>query len=132
MKKVTGLGGIFFKSKDVEATRKWYEHHLGIPSGEFGANFAWRDAEHPETGKKYTAWNPFRQDSGYFDPGEQEFMINYRVDNLEDLMAELLSAGVHQVGEIELYPYGKFAWIIDCDGRKVELWEPVDKELGLE
>lgn len=132
MKKVTGIGGVFFKCNDVDSTRQWYERHLGIPSGEYGGHFEWRDAEHPESGKKYTAWNPFRQDSNYFDPGEQEFMINYRVEDLEKLIGEMTANGVRQIGEIEYYPYGKFAWIIDCDGRKVELWEPVDKELGLE
>lgn len=131
MKKVTGLGGVFFKSQDPEASKKWYEEHLGIESGEYGAHFKWKDHDHPDrTG--YTAWNPFSDQTRYFEPGVQEFMVNYRVADLEGLLKELLAKGVKQVGTIESYPYGKFAWIIDCDGRKVELWEPVDEELGLE
>lgn len=132
MKKVTGIGGLFFRSKDAPSTRAWYEKHLGIASGEYGGHFSWRDADDPDKGVCYTAWNIFREDSDYFHPGEQEFMINYRVENLEQLVEELRNQGVVQVGQIEYYPYGKFAWILDCDDRKVELWEPVDKELGIE
>lgn len=132
MKKVTGIGGIFFKSKDPAASKRWYEQHLGIVSGEYGAHFEWLQVDEPERGKCYTAWNPFREETNYFDPGSQEFMVNYRVDDLESLLVSLREDGVVQVGQTEYFPYGKFAWILDCDGRKIELWEPVDRELGLE
>lgn len=132
MKKVTAIGGVFFKTQEVKATREWYARHLGIESGPYGAHFSWLDPEAPGDGKHFTAWNPFSKETTYFDPGKQEFMMNYRVADLEALLEELQREGVKQVGDIEFYPYGKFAWILDCDGRKVELWEPVDRELGLE
>ncbi len=126
MKRVTGIGGIFFESSDPEKTKEWYKKHLGIKSGKFGGTFEWRKTE--GKGKKgYTAWSPFTQDTEYFNPSEREFMINYRVDDLEELLRILEEEGVEVVGEIEEYEYGKFGWIIDPDGTKIELWEPNDK-----
>ena len=125
MKKVTGLGGIFYKVKDVEKHKAWYQKHLGIESDQYGGHFKWRDQDDPNK-ECLTAWSPFDKDTDYFDPSDQQFMINYRVEDLEKLMEELIAAGVQQVGEIQSYEYGKFAWILDPDGYKVELWEPVD------
>jgi predicted enzyme related to lactoylglutathione lyase len=123
-KKVTGLGGIFFKCNDPKAQREWYSKHLGIASTEYGATFDWRDKDHPEQIGQ-TAWNPFKQDTKYFEPSEKEFMINYRVENLVELLEELKKEGVTQVGELQVYDYGKFAHIMDPEGNKIELWEAV-------
>ncbi len=123
MKRVTGIGGIFFKSKDPEKTKAWYEKHLGIESGEHGGGFNWREAEDPSK-EGFTAWSVFPGESTYFGPSEKEFMFNYRVENLELLLEELKKEGVEIVGEMESYSYGKFGWIMDPEGRKIELWEP--------
>lgn len=125
MKRVTGIGGVFFKSEDPERSKAWYKKHLGIESGQYGGVFEWRHAAEKEK-KGYTAWGPFKKDTKYFDPSEREFMINYRVANLEKLLESLREEGVQVVGEIEEYEYGKFGWIIDPDGTKIELWEPKD------
>ena len=125
MKRVTGIGGIFFKSKDPEKIKKWYRDHLGIKSNEYGGGFIWRDYhKKDETG--YTAWSPFPDKTEYFDPGKKEFMFNYRVDNLVELLKVLKEEGIEQVGEMEEFEYGKFAWIMDPEGNKIELWEPKD------
>ncbi|WP_421773973.1 VOC family protein [Gracilimonas sp.] len=126
-KRVTGLGGIFFKSKDPETSREWYRKHLGIDNGKYGGCFEWRHAEAPDK-KGFTAWSVFDQDTEYTNPSEKEFMINYRVENLEQLLATLEEEGVEVVGEMEVYDYGKFGWIMDPNGIKIELWEPNDTE----
>jgi predicted enzyme related to lactoylglutathione lyase len=128
MKKVTGLGGIFYKVKDTESHKEWYRKNLGIESDQYGGKFIWRDDNDPSK-KCLTAWSPFSSDTRYFDPGKQDFMINYRVENLDELLKELKQEGVEIVGEPELTDYGKFAWIIDPDGYKVELWEANDDPL---
>jgi hypothetical protein len=89
--------------------------------------FEWKEVDHP-AGKApaKTVWSPFKQDTQYFAPSEKPFMINYRVENLIELLASLKEEGVQQVGEMEVHPYGKFAWIMDPEGRKIELWEPID------
>lgn len=126
MKKVTGIGGIFFKCKDPKQMKEWYKTHLGINAGDYGANFEWREASDP--GKKgSTAWNAFPETTKYFNPSSKEFMINYRVDNLEALVEELRKEGVTIVDKIESYDYGKFIHIIDIEGNKIELWEPKEK-----
>lgn len=125
MKRVTGIGGLFFKSSNPEKTKEWYKKHLGIRSGKYGGTFEWRYSEEKEK-KGYTAWGPFSEDTKYFEPSDKEFMFNYRVDNLEKLLEVLKEEGVKVVGEIEEYEYGKFGWIMDPDGVKIELWEPVD------
>ncbi|MDX1636887.1 MAG: VOC family protein [Balneolaceae bacterium] len=126
MKRVTGIGGVFFKSRDSRQTREWYRKHLGIQSGEYGGTFEWRHAGDGSK-KGFTAWGPFKDDTDYFDPGTREFMINYRVDNLKKLLEQLEEEGVEIVGGIEEYEYGKFGWIMDPDGTKIELWEPNDE-----
>ena len=124
MKKVTGLGGIFFKTDDHERTRSWYRDHLGIDSEIWGSVFHWREDADPEQ-RGYTAWCPFKQDATKFEPSKLPFMVNYRVADLVGLLAELRTAGVEIVGEMEQHENGKFAWIMDPDGQKIELWEPV-------
>jgi len=125
MKKVTGLGGIFFKSSNPENTRKWYEKHLGMTMNEYGHMFKWK-AEEDSTEDGLTQWSVFKADTEYFSPSTLPFMINYRVADLEALLIELKKDGVEQIGETVVEPYGKFAWILDIDGQKIELWEPGD------
>jgi predicted enzyme related to lactoylglutathione lyase len=124
MKKVTGIGGIFFKAKDAVALNAWYAKNLGLPTTDFGTVFEWRDAEHPEK-KATTVWSPFKDDTKYFEPSTKEFMINYRVENLEALVEELKAAGVTITDEIKTYDYGKFVHILDPEGNAIELWEPI-------
>lgn len=124
MKRVTGLGGIFFKSAAPEATSEWYRKHLGIEleSATYGS-FKWRELEHPEkTGM--TVWSTFDQNSECFGPGPQSFMVNYRVENLDAVLAALQAEGVTVCPEREDQDYGRFAWIIDPEGRRIELWQP--------
>ena len=123
MGKVKGIGGVFFKVKDTAATRDWYKEHLGLNTDDYGTNFEWRQADEG-TEKGFTQWSPFKSDSDYFD---ESFMINYRVDDLEGMVAELREKGVTIVDDIETYDYGKFVHILDGNGMKVELWEPNDK-----
>lgn len=127
MKKVTGIGGIFFKSKNPKALNIWYEKHLGIQTDAYGSTFEWKQADSSEK-KGFTQWSAFDIDTNYFDPSIQEFMINYRVENLENLLVLLKSEGVQVLKEIETFSYGKFAHILDLEGRKIELWEPNDDE----
>lgn len=127
MKKVTGIGGIFFKTKDPQKTKDWYQKHLGLQTDEYGTSFEWRDAEEPKK-KGYTAWSPFEEKTNYFGESGQEFMINYRVENLEELVSQLELEGVKIVDKIESYEYGKFVHIEDPNGHRIELWEPVDDE----
>lgn len=125
-KRVTGIGGFFFKCKDPKAIRNWYNQHLGLNTNDYGASFMWKD----ENGNNCsTQWSPFQEDTKYFQPSEKEFMQNFRVENLEWLLAELKKEGVTIVGEMETYSYGKFAWILDPEGNKIELWEPLDESL---
>ena len=122
-KRVTGLGGFFFKTKDPDAIKTWYGKHLGIPVDQYGWTFWWKD----EQGNKCsTQWSPFKDDTKYFQPSEKQFMMNFRVENLVELLEELKKEGVTVVGEMEEYSYGKFGWILDPEGNKIELWEPVD------
>ena len=129
MKRVTGLGGVFFKCSDPEKVKNWYRDHLGIESDQYGSVFKWRDKDDPEGPVCHTVWSPFSKDTKYYEPSKKEFMFNYRVDNLEALLEQLKKEGVQIVGEIEEYEYGKFGWVMDCDGNKIELWEPVDEKL---
>ena len=122
MKKVTGIGGVFFKSKDPKAATEWYQKHLGLDTNPYGATFEWYESPDSTT-KAQTQWTAFEQASNYFD---KEYMINYRVENLEALVEELKKEGVTIVDKIETYDYGKFVHILDGDGNKVELWEPID------
>ena len=125
MKKVTGFGGIFYKAEDPKASMAWYKNHLGIQvNDEYGATFRWRTDADPKR-NAYTAWSPMESTTPYFNPSEKPFMLNFRVENLEALLEELASNGVLPLGPIEVYSYGKFAHIMDPDGIKIELWEPI-------
>jgi predicted enzyme related to lactoylglutathione lyase len=123
-KRVTGLGGFFFKTKNPDKIKAWYKNHLGLNTDQYGCTFWWKD----EKGKKCsTQWSPMNEDTKYFEPSKKQFMMNFRVDNLVELLKVLKAEGVTVVGEIEEYEYGKFGWIIDPEGNKLELWEPIDK-----
>ena len=124
-KRVTGIGGIFFKCEDPNKMKAWYGKHLGIESDQYGGLFKWRDHEDKEK-VCTTAWSPFAKDTNYYDPSQKDYMFNYRVENLVELLEELKKEGVQVVGKIEEFEYGKFGWIMDPEGRKIELWEPVD------
>jgi predicted enzyme related to lactoylglutathione lyase len=120
-KRVTGIGGIFFKSENPDSTKEWYKNHLGLPINDYGCTFRGKDNDGNDC---TTQWSPFAKDTKYFEPSEKEFMINFRVDNLEALLKTLKDEGVTIVGEMETYDYGKFGWILDPEGNKIELWEP--------
>jgi predicted enzyme related to lactoylglutathione lyase len=126
MKRVIGLGGIFVKYKDPEAVKAWYGKHLGLQMDQYGTNFEWRHSDAPEK-KGFTQWSAFDAKTTYMEPSKADFMINYRVENLEELVRILKSEGVTVLDEIETFEYGKFVHILDNEGIKVELWEPIDE-----
>jgi predicted enzyme related to lactoylglutathione lyase len=128
IKKVTGIGGIFFKCKDPGAMKDWYASNLGLPTDAYGASFEWRQAADPEK-KGMTQWSTFPDDTKYFEPSQAPFMINYRVEDLETLVVQLVKDGVTIVGDMQSYDYGKFIHIMDPEGNKIELWEPIDEAL---
>jgi hypothetical protein len=124
MKRVTGIGGIFIKSADIARFRAWYQQHLGINiEGWGGTAFRWKSPDNPE-GVGTTAWSTFEASSNYFAPSQAPFMVNYRVDKLVPLLAALRAEGCQVEGDGEATEYGRFGWVIDPDGNKVELWEP--------
>ena len=123
MKRVTGIGGIFFKCRDAEALREWYRDHLGIVSDDYGAMFKWRHYDDPDT-VGFTVWGPFRDDTDYFGSSEKPYMINYRVDDLDSILETLRAEGVEVADEIEDLDVGRFSWIVDPEGTRIELWEP--------
>ncbi len=123
MKRVIGLGGIFFKCNDRETVKNWYAQHLGILVEDWGAAFPWRRHDDPGT-ETYTAWSPFKGDTKYFEPSQHDFMVNYQVKDLLELLTKLREEGVTVMDEIEESEFGKFGWILDPEGRKIELWEP--------
>ncbi len=125
LKRVTGIGGIFFKCKDPEKIKEWYKIHLGLNTDQYGTSFEWRQAM-DSTKKGYTQWTPFSDNTKYFEPSAKDFMINYRVANLKALVMELKKENVTILDTIETYDYGKFVHIMDIEGNKIELWEPVD------
>ena len=127
---ITGIGGIFFRSKDKDATIQWYQDNLGQTTESWGKMFAFREFDDPTKTGSLT-WCPFKDETDYFGDSGQEFMINYRVTNLDELLVELAAKGIHTVKETESHEYGKFAWINDADGRRIELWEPIDSALGV-
>jgi predicted enzyme related to lactoylglutathione lyase len=127
LKKVTGIGGIFFKCKDPKKVKEWYKTHLGLETDQYGTNFEWRLAD-DSTKKGFTQWSPFAETTKYFEPSTKDFMINYRVENLASLVVQLENEGVTILDKIETYDYGKFIHILDIEGNKIELWEPIDTE----
>jgi catechol 2,3-dioxygenase-like lactoylglutathione lyase family enzyme len=124
MKRVTGIGGVFFKSPDPKRLVEWYRVHLGFDVEEWGGVvFQWSGPDNP-TGTGTTVWSPFKEDSEHFAPSRAPFMFNYRVDDLHALIAALRAEGCQVDGEVQESEYGKFGWVIDPDGNKVELWQP--------
>jgi predicted enzyme related to lactoylglutathione lyase len=133
-KKVTGIGGIFFKCKDPKALRDWYEKNLGLNTNQYGAVFEFYKGG-DSTQKGFLQWSPFKETTTYFGPSTKEFMINYRVANMDYLVAEFKKNGVQILDSIEVYAYGKFLHIMDLEGNKIELWEPNDvafEKMGLD
>jgi predicted enzyme related to lactoylglutathione lyase len=123
MKKVTGIGGIFFKCKDPVKMKEWYNKHLGLNAGQYGATFEWQDANDPNK-KGSTTWNTNTEKAKLYEPSTKDFMINYIVEDLESLVEQLKKDGVTVVDNIESYDYGKFVHIMDAEGNKIQLWEP--------
>ncbi len=124
MKRVTGIGGIFFKAKDPKALAAWYKEHLGIGVEEWGgAAFRWNGPDNPQ-GTGTTVWSPFKEDTGYFAPSTASFMINYRVEDLHAVLTALRAEGVKVEDKVEESEYGKFGWVMDPEGNKLELWQP--------
>jgi predicted enzyme related to lactoylglutathione lyase len=124
MKRVTGIGGIFFKAKDPQGLAQWYGKHLGVPVQAWGgAMFRWQSPENPE-GVGTTLWTPFEQSSTYFGPAGSSFMVNFRVHDLHALIEALREEGCAVDAKIEESEYGKFGWVTDPEGNRVELWEP--------
>jgi predicted enzyme related to lactoylglutathione lyase len=123
--KVTGVGGIFFYSDNLEETQKWYAENLGIEMNDWGSSsFDSRDLNNPDQINSLQ-WKPFKKGDEYFSPSKKEFMINYQVQNIEGLVEKLKKNGVKFVDSIETYDYGKFVHILDKEGNKIELWEPI-------
>jgi predicted enzyme related to lactoylglutathione lyase len=122
MAQVKGIGGIFFKSKDPAKLKAWYQENLGIPNTEMGAAFEWDKIEGVE--EKMTIWSPFPQDTTYFNPTTASFMINYIVDDLDGLLAQLRAKGVQVDEKVEDHEYGRFGWAVDPEGNRFELWQP--------
>ncbi len=124
MAKVTGIGGVFFRSGDPKGLTGWYTEHLGLPAPVDGSvAIPWRHAEDPAR-EGMTVWAPFPAATGYFGPGGQAFMINYIVDDLDGMLASLRGAGVAVDDRIEEHEYGRFGWATDPEGNRIELWEP--------
>jgi predicted enzyme related to lactoylglutathione lyase len=133
-KKVTGIGGIFFKSKDPKALREWYEKNLGLNTNQYGAVFEFHKGG-DSTQKGFLQWSPFKESTTYFGPSNKEFMINYRVADMDYLVSEFKKNGVQILDSVEVYEYGKFLHIMDLEGNKIELWEPNDvafEKMGLD
>jgi predicted enzyme related to lactoylglutathione lyase len=127
LKRVTGIGGIFFKCKDPKKVREWYQTHLGLNTNQYGCVFEWRQGA-DTTQKGFTQWSPFKETTTYFAPSTKDFMINYRVDDLQALLEQLKTEGVVITDTIQTVEYGKFVHILDMEGNKIELWEPNDIE----
>ena len=123
MKRVTGLGGFFFKTEEPDKIKQWYKDRLGLDTDQYGCTFWWKDKEGNDCS---TQWSPMKNDTTYFEPSKSSFMMNFRVENLVELLEVLKAEDVTIVGEIEEYSYGKFGWILDPEGNKLELWEPKD------
>ena len=122
--KVIGIGGILFKSKNPEKTKEWYQENLGLPTDQWGTMFKSRDVNNPNQ-VNYLQWSPFDKKTDYFDPSKKEFMINYRVQNIEEFVKVLKDKEITVLDEITEYDgIGKFVHILDPEGNKIELWEP--------
>ncbi len=124
--RITGIGGIFFKVKDPAATRSWYAQHFGMQTDKYGTNFLWYQGA-DSTHKGFTQWSPFGSKTKYFAPSPHSFMINYRVQGIEALIAKLSASGIKPLDTLTTYDYGKFIHYLDPDSNKIELWEPIDE-----
>lgn len=125
--RVTGVGGIFFKSKNPTELKKWYSENLRMNTDEYGTNFEWREGA-DSSKKGFTQWSPFKDDTKYFLPSEKDYMFNYIVYNLDELLIHLKSQNVTILDTIETYEYGRFVHILDLENNKIELWEPISEE----
>ncbi|MGC1782357.1 MAG: VOC family protein [Acidobacteriaceae bacterium] len=126
MTRVTGIGGVFLKAKNPAELSAWYGEHLGLPLTEWGgADFEWREKDSPEKIGK-TVWSLFPADSNYFGAGTQQTMLNFRVNDLDAMLEHLAAQGIQVDSHREEHPYGRFAWIVDPEGNRVELWEPLN------
>lgn len=123
-RRVTGIGGFFFKAENPTELKNWYKKHLGLQTDDYGCTFWWKNKEGEDCS---TQWSPFKSDTSYFEPSQKQFMQNFRVENLERLLESLKEEGVEVLGEMQVFDYGKFASILDLEGNKIELWDPVDK-----
>jgi predicted enzyme related to lactoylglutathione lyase len=123
--RATGIGGVFFKCKNPAALRQWYHTHLGLEVNDYGSVFEWYQGA-DSTKKGFTQWSPFKETTTYFGASEQQWMVNYRVHNIEALLEQLKAANVKIVDSLETYDYGKFIHIEDLEGHRIELWEPND------
>ncbi len=121
--RVTGIGGMFFKAENPTLLKEWYKKHLGLNTDDYGCTFWWNDKKGNDCS---TQWSLFKNDTNYFEPSKKEFMQNFRVHDLEGLLKKNIAEGVTIIGEMQTYEYGKFAWILDLEGNKIELWEPID------
>ena len=122
-KRVTGIGGFFFKTENPTELKDWYKKHLGLNTDDYGCTFWWKNEKGDDCS---TQWSPFKNDTNYFEPSQKQFMQNFRVHDLETLLKKLLEEGVTIIDEMHTYEYGKFAWILDPENNKIELWEPID------
>jgi predicted enzyme related to lactoylglutathione lyase len=133
-KKVTGIGGIFFKCREPKKVREWYQTHLGLNTNQWGAVFEWYQGA-DSTKKGFSQWSPFSEKTKYFEPSTKDFMINYRVADIEALVEQLKRDSVTVLDTIQVYDYGKFVHIMDIEGNKIELWEPNDlvyEQMGIQ
>lgn len=121
MARVSGIGGIFFRSRDPAALQAWYREHLDVPLIGETVVFRWREAERDREGS--TVWAPFAHDTDYFEPG-QATMTNFRVDDLDEALADLRAHGVTVLERIEESELGRFGWCLDPEGNRIELWQP--------
>lgn len=127
--RVTGIGGVFIVSDNPKETNEWYRTNMGFEIDRYGSVFEFRNANNPDQ-VNYLSWAVFRRGNSYLEPSKKEFMINYRVNNLEGLIRNMKKNDVTVLDTIETYDYGKFVHIMDTDGNKIELWEPVDSVLS--
>ena len=127
MQRVKGIGGVFFKARDKKALGEWYRDHLGVPLEDWGgAVFRWRELD--PAGDAATVWSPFAADTSYFAPSTAPFMVNFRVDDLDAMLAQLRAAGAHVDDKLEESELGRFGWVVDPEGNKLELWQPPPKK----
>jgi predicted enzyme related to lactoylglutathione lyase len=124
MKKITGVGGVFFKARDPKGLMEWYTRHLGLEFQYGFIQLSWADDPRSKTGS--TTFAIFKEDADNFNPGEKPYLINFRVSDLGALLAELREKNVTVSTDVQEYDFGRFGWLVDPEGNKIELWEPAD------